>query len=72
MDTIEVFCDNVDCVVTLPSIGTWVAVRVTAVFDPGHFWVQFPYGSEPIEKRIIEGETSTLRICPREAWMLSM
>ncbi|KAL9959501.1 hypothetical protein ACROYT_G032828 [Oculina patagonica] len=49
----EVFCDNMDSSVTLPDIGTWVAVRVTAIFDPGHFWVQFPYGPEPIENRIM-------------------
>lgn len=44
-----------DSSVTLPDIGTWVAVRVTAIFNPGHFWVQFPYGPEPIENRIIAG-----------------
>jgi len=52
-ELVEVFCDNMDSSVTLPDIGTWVAVRVTAVFNPGHFWVQFPYGPEPIENRII-------------------
>lgn len=52
-ERVEVFCDNMDSSVTLPDIGTWVAVRVTAVFNPGHFWVQFPYGTEPIEKRIM-------------------
>lgn len=54
-DFVEVFCDNMDSSVTLPDIGTWVAVRVTAIFNPGHFWVQFPYGPEPIENRIIAG-----------------
>ena len=54
-EMVEVFCDNMDSSVTLPDIGTWVAVRVTAVFNPGHFWVQFPYGTEPIEKRIMAG-----------------
>lgn len=54
-ERVEVFCDNMDSSVTLPDIGTWVAVRVTAVFNPGHFWVQFPYGTEPIEKRIMAG-----------------
>lgn len=52
-ELVEVFCDNMDSSVPLPDIGTWVAVRVTAVFNPGHFWVQFPYGTEPIEKRIM-------------------
>ncbi|XP_068758689.1 uncharacterized protein [Montipora capricornis] len=52
-ELVEVFCDNMDSSVPLPDIGTWVAVRVTAVFNPGHFWVQFPYGTEPIEKRIV-------------------
>ena len=54
-DYVEAFCDNMDSSVTLPDIGTWVAVRVTAIFNPGHFWVQFPYGTEPIEKRIMAG-----------------
>ena len=54
-ELVEVFCDNLDSSVTMPDIGTWVAVRVTAVFNPGHFWVQFPYGTEPIEKRIMAG-----------------
>ena len=54
-ELVEVFCDNMDSSVTLPDIGTWVAVRVTAIFNPGHFWVQFPYGPEPIENRIIAG-----------------
>ena len=57
-ELVEVFCDNIDSSVPLPDIGTWVAVRVTAVFNPGHFWVQFPYGSEPIEKRIMTGMLS--------------
>lgn len=52
-DYVEAFCDNRDSSVTLPDIGTWVAVRVTAIFNPGHFWVQFPYGTEPIEKHIM-------------------
>ena len=55
---VEVFCDNIASSVSLPDIGTWVAVRVTAVFNPGHFWVQFPYGTEPIEKRIMTGMLS--------------
>ena len=50
-----------DSSVTLPDIGTWVAVRVTAVFNPGHFWVQFPYGPEPIENRIIAGMLQSLK-----------
>lgn len=57
-ELVEVFCDNLDSSVTMPDIGTWVAVRVTAVFNPGHFWVQFPYGTEPIEKRIMAGMLS--------------
>ena len=56
-DLVEVFCDNVDSSVTLPDVGTWVAVRVTAVFHPGHFWVQFPYGTKPIEERILAGKS---------------
>lgn len=58
-EMVEVFCDNMDSSVTLPDIGTWVAVRVTAVFNPGHFWVQFPYGTEPIEKSIMAGKPQT-------------
>ena len=54
-DYVEAFCDNMDSSVMLPDIGTWVAVRVKAIFNPGHFWVQFPYGTEPIEKRIMAG-----------------
>ena len=62
-EMVEVFCDNMDSSVTLPDIGTWVAVRVTAVFNPGHFWVQFPYGSEPIEKRIMAGMLQDVTLC---------
>ncbi|XP_074608990.1 uncharacterized protein LOC141863372 isoform X2 [Acropora palmata] len=58
-ELVEVFCDNLDSSVTMPDIGTWVAVRVTAVFNPGHFWVQFPYGTEPIEKRIMAAITQS-------------
>lgn len=39
----------------LPKVNSWIGVRVTAVVNPGHFWVQFPCGSGPIEKKIIEG-----------------
>ncbi|CAH3194869.1 unnamed protein product [Porites evermanni] len=61
-EMVEVFCDNMDSSVTLPDIGTWVAVRVTAVFNPGHFWVQFPYGTEPIEKSIMAGKPPDRRL----------
>lgn len=61
-EMVEVFCDNMDSSVTLPDIGTWVAVRVTAVFNPGHFWVQFPYGTEPIEKSIMAGKPPERRL----------
>lgn len=64
-ELVEVFCDNIDSSVTMPDIGTWVAVRVTAVFNPGHFWVQFPYGTEPIEKRIMAGTLLT-QLCSFE------
>ena len=63
-DLVEVFCDNMDSSITLPDIGTWVAVRVTAIFNPGHFWVQFPYGPEPIENRIIAGTCMFLNDLP--------
>ena len=61
-EMVEVFCDNMDSSVTLPDIGTWVAVRVTAVFNPRHFWVQFPYGTEPIEKSIMAGKPPDRRL----------
>lgn len=38
----EVYCD--DSVTELPEIGDWVPITVTALFDPTHFWVNFPYG----------------------------
>ncbi|XP_057313217.1 uncharacterized protein LOC130654621 isoform X2 [Hydractinia symbiolongicarpus] len=39
---VEVYCD--DSVTELPEIGDWVPITVTALFDPTHFWVNFPYG----------------------------
>ena len=56
-DVMEAFCDNIDSGVELPDVGTWVAIKITAVFNPGHFWAQLPYGTEPLEKLIIEGLT---------------
>lgn len=52
---VQAFCENSDFTVGLPGLGSWVGVRVTAALNPGHFWVQFPCGSGPIEKRIMEG-----------------
>ena len=54
-DVMEAFCDNIDSGVELPELGTWVAIKITAIFNPGHFWAQLPYGTEPLEKLIIEG-----------------
>jgi hypothetical protein len=52
---VQAFCNNNDFTVDLPELGSWVGVRVTAVLNPGHFWVQFPCGSGPIERKIMEG-----------------
>ena len=42
LNAVEVFCDN--AVVELPNVGDWVAITVTALYDPTHIWVNFPYG----------------------------
>ena len=52
---VQAFCNNNDFTVDLPKVNSWIGVRVTAVANPAHFWVQFPCGSGPIEKKIIEG-----------------
>ena len=42
--------------IVLPEIGAWVAVRVSAIYDPTHFWVQLPFGREPIDSQIIKSK----------------
>ena len=38
----------------LPDIGAWVLVRITAIYDPSHFWVQLPFGVENLTDQIIK------------------
>ncbi|XP_032232054.2 uncharacterized protein LOC5507515 isoform X2 [Nematostella vectensis] len=57
---VQAYCNNISSSVELPEVGTWVAVRVTAIMNPGHFWIQFPCGSESIEKKIIEARSGAL------------
>lgn len=33
----------------LPEPGTWVAVEVTTVLNPGHFYVSLPFGKSAID-----------------------
>ena len=42
--------------IQLPDIGTWIAVRVTAIYNPGHFWIQMPFGSEPLDAQIMKSK----------------
>ena len=49
-DQVEVVCaQGVESGVELPDEGTWVAVEITAVHNPGRFYVSFPFGASPIQ-----------------------
>jgi len=41
-NSVEAYCFNQP--IELPDDGDWVAVTVTALYDPTHIWVNFPYG----------------------------
>lgn len=41
-NSVEAYCFNEP--IELPDDGDWVAVTVTALYDPTHIWVNFPYG----------------------------
>ena len=44
--------------IQLPEEGAWVAVEITAVYNPAHFYVVFPFGSKPL-KDIMKEDAST-------------
>ena len=57
-DTVEVYAiSDVDSI-QLPEEGAWVAVEITVVYNPAHFYVVFPFGSKPL-KDIMKEDAST-------------
>ncbi|XP_071507169.1 uncharacterized protein [Diadema antillarum] len=44
--------------VVLPEPKSWVAVEVTAIQSPVHFWVQLPFGSKPLD--LVQREWSSM------------
>ena len=42
--------------VKLPDIGAWVLVKITAIYNPAHFWVQLPYGVENLTSQVIKSK----------------
>ncbi len=38
----------------IPDVGSWVVVEVTALVDPGKFFVTFPYGTSPLPELLTE------------------
>ncbi|XP_070558426.1 uncharacterized protein [Ptychodera flava] len=44
--------------VALPKEDSWVAVEVTAIYSPLHFWVQLPFGNKSLDQLKLEAEGS--------------
>ena len=38
----------------LPEVGAWVLVKITAIYNPSHFWVQLPSGVENLTSQLIK------------------
>ncbi|CAB4044773.1 Hypothetical predicted protein, partial [Paramuricea clavata] len=38
----------------LPDVGAWVLVKITAIYNPSHFWVQLPSGVENLTSQLIK------------------
>ncbi|XP_028407927.1 uncharacterized protein LOC114530556 isoform X2 [Dendronephthya gigantea] len=41
----------------LPDIGAWVLVKITAIYNPAHFWVQLPFGIENLSTQRIQSQS---------------
>ena len=42
--------------IKLPDIGAFVLARITAIYNPAHFWVQLPYGVENLTSQVIKSK----------------
>ena len=40
--------NDLECMVTLPRHDSWVAVELTVIYNPAHFYVSFPFGTKSV------------------------
>ena len=40
--------NDLECMVTLPRRDSWVGVELTAIYNPAHFYVSFPFGTKSL------------------------
>ena len=50
--------NDLESMLTPPKQDSWVAVEVTAVCSPSHFYVTFPFGTKPIVELMQDESTS--------------
>ena len=50
--------NDLESMLTPPKQDSWVAVELTAVSSPSHFYVTFPFGTRPVVE-LLQDETAS-------------